>query len=755
MLMKKKIRKWAIWAMRLVLLLTALLAFSASQLELDYDFESFFPKNDKELQDYFNYREAFENDNDFMLLGIETPGRLFDYAFLNSIDSLCDSLRRLPNIQWVQSITTYTLPIIGPMSLSQIPLVHSGDSLLYVQDSVRLFREPGIIGNLVSTDGKSICIILKHTDMMDKEPGQVMLNGVDRLLTQFGFADAHKAGKILAQETYILKMRNELILFTVSSFLLVVVFLFFTFRTWAGVWLPVLIILLIVIWVLGFMQLVGAKINLVSTIMPTIMFIVGMSDVVHILSKYIDELRTGLGRFEALKKSIREVGMSTFYTSLTTAVGFLSLLTVSIAPIREFGLFTSAGVLFAFVITYGLLPALLILLPKSAFKSHSTDKSLWQDFLHRSFYGLIHHRVKVLVAFSLISTLLCAGILLLKVNITLLDDIDDEDPLKQSFMFFEKQFSGVRPFEMKITVVDPKATLLSFEVLQEIQKVDSYLKSEYGVKSGMSVLDFVKGLNRASNGGSVEAFTLPEDSTAYDELQGKISFLTKMPMIKTFADSTRRLGRFGGRTQDLGSQSSRMKNEAFKQFVKENTDTTLVQFQITGTAYLLDKNNDSLVSNMMKGLGIGCLLITIISLLIYRNIVVALIALLVNIVPLGIIAGIMGFASIPLQVGTSIIFTIAFGIAVDDTIHFLGRMKVELDKGKSPIYAIKRTFISTGKALIITSLILMAGFLTLIFSDFNGTFYMGLLVSLTLFFALLADLILLPLLLIQVLKRKP
>lgn len=750
--MKKKIKKWAIWALRSVLLISAVLSFSASQLELDYDFESFFPKDDQELRDYFKFRDVFENDNDFMLLGIETPGRVFDYYFLCNLDSLCDSLRLLPDIKWVQSVTTYTFPVIGPMAISQVPIIHVSDSLRYLQDSIRLFSEPGIAGNLISKDGKAISVILKHTNNIDKKSGLAMLDNISRLLTRYGFSGARQAGKILAQETYIVKMRNELIFFTASSFLLVVAFLYFTFRTWSGIWLPVLIIILIVIWVLGFMQFLGAKVNLVSTIMPTIMFIVGMSDVVHILSKYIDELKNGLGRFEALKKSIKEVGMSTFYTSLTTAVGFLSLLTVSISPIREFGLFTAAGVVFAFIITYGLLPAILIVLPKKSFKSQSSGHSFWERFLFNSFLKLLTLRKRVMVTSALITLMLASGILLLKVNITLLDDIDDEDPLKKSFQFFEKHFAGVRPFEVKIQVMDPNHTLFSPEVLREIDLVDQYLKEEYGVKSTISVLDFVKGMNRALNGGLQDAYKLPRDTAQYLKLQSKINLIKKSPMIRTLADSTLRLGRYTGRTVDLGSKTSRMKNQKFEQFLADNIRTDLVKFNVTGTAYLLDKNNDTLVENMMKGLGVGCILITFISWLINKSWKVAIIALLVNIVPLAIIAGIMGYAAIPLQVGTSIIFTIAFGIAVDDTIHFLGRMKVELDKGRSPLYAIKRTFISTGKALIITTLILMAGFMTLVFSDFNGTFYMGLLVSLTLFFALLADMILLPLLLIRVLK---
>lgn len=192
-----------------------------------------------------------------------------------------------------------------------------------------------------------------------------------------------------------------------------------------------------------------------------------------------------------------------------------------------------------------------------------------------------------------------------------------------------------------------------------------------------------------------------------------------------------------------------------EEFIRQHTDTSLVEFRMTGTSLLIDKNADYIINNMLQGLGIAFLVIAAIAGLLFKSFRMVIITLIPNLLPLLMIAGIMSLFGVYLKLSTSIIFTIAFGIAVDDTIHFISKLRIELGKGKSLLPAVKNTFLSTGKAIIITTVILAGGFLTLILSSFGGTFYTGLLVSLTLLFALVADLCLLPVLVVMFFPKKP
>ena len=219
-------------------------------------------------------------------------------------------------------------------------------------------------------------------------------------------------------------------------------------------------------------------------------------------------------------------------------------------------------------------------------------------------------------------------------------------------------------------------------------------------------------------------------------------------LLALFVNQEKGIARINGKTGDLGAKRFAELNANLAAFTEETSFSKYADYRITGTATLIDNNNSYLATDMTLGLFIAFFIVAIVVGLMFKNLKMVLICLIPNIFPLLLIGALMGYTGIDLKVSTSIIFTIAFGIAVDDTIHFMTKLRLQLNKGYSMLYALKRTFISTGKAIIVTSIILCGGFLTLIMSDFLGTFYIGLLISLTLLFAVLADLLLLPVLLI-------
>jgi predicted RND superfamily exporter protein len=219
-------------------------------------------------------------------------------------------------------------------------------------------------------------------------------------------------------------------------------------------------------------------------------------------------------------------------------------------------------------------------------------------------------------------------------------------------------------------------------------------------------------------------------------------------------DSSEQVMRISGLIPDLGNIVVSAKNKELKSFLKTMESQNLIDFKITGTAHLFDKNIRYMSVSLVKGLSISILLIALIMGLVYKSFTILIISVVANIFPLLIVASVMGYFGIELKTSTSIIFTIAFGIAVDDTIHYLGKFKYELNKGKSKVIALKTAYLTTGKAMILTTLILCSGFLLLVFSTFAGTYYMGILMSITLFVALIADLTLLPILIFIFYKPK-
>ncbi|MBK8341671.1 MAG: MMPL family transporter [Flavobacteriales bacterium] len=313
----------------------------------------------------------------------------------------------------------------------------------------------------------------------------------------------------------------------------------------------------------------------------------------------------------------------------------------------------------------------------------------------------------------------------------------------------------MRPFDMEVTVVDSARTVWDPEVLAQIARVQEFLERSYGIHHVTSPASLVRAANKAMNGGDSAFHRLPDDAADTRRIAAGLRTFAGAEVLGGLVSPDGRTARVSGRMIDEGGAVHRVKNEALNAFIAQNSDSTVVRFHQTGMAFLIDRNNESLSRQMILSLALSFLLIAAIMTALFRDPRLVLIALVPNVVPMVFIAGLMGLLGIDLKVSTAIIFSNAFGIAVDDTIHLLGKLRIELAKGKSLAYAMKRTYLSGGKAVIVMSLMLCAGFITLIASDFASVYYMGLLISITLAVALLSELFLLPLLVLYFLgKRK-
>ncbi len=742
-------------ALLVVALGTCLFMYGITQVNFNYVFESFFPTGDPDLEYYQEFRTLFENDNDYLLLGLEQPEGVFSGSFLARADSLCQALQQLPGVLLVASPTSMKQPIKSPAGFIQVPVLHPGQRQRYAADSTRIWADETLMGTFFAKNGRSIAMLIKHDELKDKSAADRLVLQINALLQQYQFTHYHLAGKAKAQGVYVSKMQSELFVFVSASLVLIVLFLFFAYRSLWGIVVPIIVVLLAVAWILGLMGLTGKSLDILLILLPTIMFVVGMSDVVHIITKYIEELRHGAHKLRALRTTLKEVGLATLLTSVTTAVGFLTLFTASIKPIREFGLYTAIGVFLAFVLAFTLLPAVLLFVKKPKVVQSERNRLWWRNKLQAVLTFVFRNRTVVMAVSAVVIGVSLWGINQLRVNSFLIEDIPDNDPLKQDFAFFDQAYAGSRPFEMTVTVLDSSLTVYDAPVMAELEKVHQYLTGSFGAGALLSPLTVFKSMHRTLNGGLQKYYVVPGSPKAYQNTFRWVQRANKRPRTVALATANGRIGRISGRIGDIGSRQSELNNQALMQYIQQNTNTSLVAFKLTGTSLLIDKNNYYLVSNMVKGLGIAFGVIALIAGFMFKSLRMVLITLVPNMIPLLVVAGIMGLTGIDLKLSTSIVFSIAFGIAVDDTIHFISKLRIELGKGRTVLYALKRTYFSTGKAIIITTLILASGFMTLLLSDFGGTYYTGLLVGLTLVFAVLFDLTLLPVLILLFYKQKP
>ena len=739
----------------LVLLITAFSIYELRKIKFNYDFENFFPVNDPDLDVYLDFRKTFEYDNEFVLIAVENKKGVFQKSFLEKIELLSDSLKLVPDIISVTSPTTLQNTSITAFGPIRTPLIHVDESERYKSDSALIFQSEELIGSFFSKDGKSISLFIKTTQGINKINSDKLVATVNRLLVNSNFDKFRTASKAQGQKTYLDRLTGEFYIFFICSFLLIVLFLYISFRSFWGVWVPLMVVILSIIWTLALMTALGKPLDIMTVLLPTMMFVVGMSDVVHIVTKYLEELREGnSNRFDALLKTIKDVGFATLITLLTTSLGFLSLLNSHILPIRDFGLYTSIGVFIGFILSFTIVPVVLNVIPQPNLKLENKSSQFWNKRLLKLLSWVLKNGK--LIGFGTIVLVILSFVAIGKININnyMIEGLTTKDEMRQDFIFFEKHFAGARPFELIATPTDTSSTMLGIKEIKAMNKLETYLKDNYKVGFILSPISILKEINKANNNGNPTYYTLPADSESIADLTDQLAQFRKRKELKNLLTTDGKQARISGKMHDIGSKIIREQNQKLKTFIASEPEMGAINIQLTGAAVMLDKNNEYIVANTLQGLLLSILIVGLIIALIHKSWKMALIAIIPNLLPIIFIGGLMGLLGIELKSSTSIIFTIAFGIATDDTVHFLGRLKLELLKGKSLLYALKRTYLSTGKAVVVTSLILAAGFMTLMTSGFESTFLFGLLVSITILIAVLTDLLLFPLLVIWLIKNK-
>jgi predicted RND superfamily exporter protein len=711
----------------------------------DYDFEQFFPQDDPDLAFYQQFEKDFESDNDYLLIALQNEnGNLITKPFLEKCDLIKDGISQLSGVDTLISILDLEMPVIGLFGISYSKVLdwENEDKLKQTSTQLGQFK-----GSLISSDGKSLLFLIKNDSNLSKEQGDTLYQQIQEVFRGNEIIPKAIAGKIQTQGDFVTLMQAEFRLFLGASMVLILLTLVLIFRSWWGVIVPVLVLSLGIVWAFSVILYSGKSLDIMSVMQPTIFLIVGLSALIHYFTHLIKKLRSGYSKEEAILSTFRELSFAVGLTIFTTALGFLTLYFTSIPALKAFGLWTGIGIVVIFIAVILLTPGLLYLFTLSKTKEKASHSI---SVLHGLFSWIILKRKLVLISFFWLTALSIVLGFQLKVNGYLLDNLPLDHPIQEDFAFFDNQFGGSNPLEIHLAVGDGAGSLLDFEVLREIEKLEVKLLESFGERQVVSPLSLIQSLNQAQNQGSRAAFTFPSQGQ-YLRMQRYFDQVLKLEGSKVISED-QKTGRLSTRVADLGSLEMGGKRSDILDFVEKEINPELLKVRWTGTAYLIDRGHESVTRQMIQGLLVAFGVVGIVAGFLFRSWRLSFILLIPNIVPLIWMMGLMYLLGIEFKLTTSILFVVAFGIAVDDSIHFMSKLKTELDKGKTLLYAIKRTFLEAGLAILLTTVILVAGFALLSFSQFGVTHFTGLLISFTLVFALMADLFLLPLLLIPLKK---
>lgn len=713
------------------------IAFFVSQfpkLSIAFEFEKFFADDNEDKVFFEHHVKKFGYDNDYLLLAIENSPTVFESEFLHKVHIWQSELDSIKGITETQSIFQLKHLIKSPYGITAVPLVHIEDAKRLKRDSARIMGHP-LYSNFVSNDARALIFQINHQHFKNSQSELAFFNSLKSTLSQSQINDYRIVGKLVAQQSFIGHIRSDFTIFLGLGIAVTIILLLLIYRSFNIMLLPLLMSVSSLVYLLGFMAMLRMELSILSVLIPPIILFVSTSDAIHLVNAYRQNQETDFIR--RLKSSIRKVFSPTLLTSITTALGFFSLLILPTQPIQELGAFAGIGVLIAFGVNFLFGPLLI--------RRNYKGKSIRLPYKKWA-VKLIKARKIVITVYAVLISISVYGLLQLKTDAYLLKDLPEDSHVRNDFQYMDSAFGGSKPWEMAIFPADENASVFNYAFLKEALKIDHYLRDSFGIEKVLSPLDLVKYANQIDKGGANQFYKLPNKED-FEKQKGIRIQLLRRGVADGLVDSSRQYARFAGFIPEWGSNDTQKRNHALQAFIEREIDENILNARITGTTFLIDKSNESLSIELLKGLILAVLMIAMVLAIYFKSVKMLLISLIPNFIPLLFTAGIMGFMGVPLKLTTAIIFVVAFGIAVDDTIHFLGAYKKQ--KAKSSIWRIIKTFKSAGLAILITSILIIGGFVLFTLSSFATTYYLGLFLSLAMLFALLTDLILLPIFLIR------
>lgn len=730
----------------LVILLTIFFASGLRYIQIDYDFDSFFSKNDTSYIEYKQWSNEFKiNQHCLINVAFEQDHSVYKRPFLLKADSVFNQIAQINGISksyFFTNLIDYKRSLLGatPFRLVNFQTDEQVlDTRKKQQDNKWLFN------NFISKDEKNICGFFYIDPYFFNLPKRDSIcNSIENVLQKSNLKH-HIYGMPYVRTEFSKKIINDFFFFALVSLLLLIIFLFYIFRDFYLIFTPFLAIVIGIVWTFGLMGWLGHSVNMITNMLIPIIFVVGVSDSIHIITAFVGNLKTQIMPKEAIGLALKEVGIATSLTAIVSAVGFLSLAITDIQAIKTFGMYGFFGIASTFIISIILIPNILLRVAseKMSHQGSLINSAEWSPFFKKIYKQGFKFQKAIVLAVSIILLISLFFASKIPTNMYFLDDVGRHDKLWHSLHYFEKQFSGFKPFEVIIETKDNSNVTIT-KNLVEIEQLQDFLKKTGKFSDFVSVVNVLKYSNYVYNFNSSNSFILPKQQQVVDFLLNVIPSSNDFNIITADKKSTM----ISARMVDLGSEETQKMENIVNQYLSQKSSNLKISF--TGFGHILDKSNTTLRSDILISVFIDLLVISLIMAFLFKSFRYILISIIPNLIPLIITAGIMGFLEIPMSPSNAIVFVIIFGISIDDTIHFLTHYLLLRKKTNIAIWL---TLDSTGKAMTIVSFILMAGVGSLCFSDFGAIFSIGLFGLVTIIFATLSEFFITPIL-IRVLDKQ-
>lgn len=744
-----------------VLLATAVMGFQIRNLHMSYESANLLPQKDSVYIDYLKFQQTFGQEGNIMVFAIQDP----DFYRLDKVNDwikMGNDIKKLDGVEALVSIAhTFNLHKntdlkkfeLLPIFPSRIADKQELDSLAFIAEHLP-FYEGTLINKATNTYNMLITV---SADVMNS-PARVKLvksvQAVTEVFTEKHQLKMHYSGLPYIRVINAENIKQEMFMFIALSLLVTAIILFMFFRSFRIVGFCVTIIGINVIWAMGFMAVLGIKITLLTAMLPPLLIVIGIPNTVFMVNKYHAEYVRHGNKIKALQRMVQKIGNATFLSNLTTAAGFATFIITSSQILKDFGIIAFASITTVFVICIILIPTVFSFLPVPDKKQ---TKHLYNRFINQLIDRIIrlvgYHRTAIYAITTCLLVVGIIGITQMKTTGYMVDDLKESDPIRQDLGFFEQNFDGLMPLEIMIDFGKPNQ-VFKLNNLEKIDQLSQTIAEDPDISRALSIVEAAKFANQAYYNGKAEYYKLPTNITKNFVLKYASESTQGMSgMASSFVDSTARYVRLTFRVKDIGTQKMEAKEDSLYRMVSEVFPSDKYNVTITGSSIVFFKGNQYLIKNLFTSLLLAILLIATFMAWMFRSKRMVLIALIPNVIPQIITAALMGYAGIPIKASTILVFSVAFGISVDNAIHYLAKYRQELQASDWNIrLSVIKALKETGQSMIYTSIILYFGFGIFCLSEFGGTFALGLLVSITLLAAMLSNLIILPSLLLTLEK---
>ncbi|HIG71303.1 MAG TPA: RND family transporter [Myxococcales bacterium] len=781
-------RAW--WILVLALAMTAGTATQLKHFYIETSLEAFFHQDDPVRVIYDEFREQYGRDT-FILIALEPNTPIFEREFLETLRDLHERLENeVPLVVEVTSLVNARITrgegdelVVGEL-MEDWP---EDDAALRAIES-RARANPLYQNNLISGDGKLTSIMVElevysqlggEGDALDGfadggDPGSEdedepvtyltgaeeaeVIDAVLAMLEEYRSDDLtiEVAGTPVLSNQMALKMQSDMGRFTALALLIIVISLATLFRRVGAVLVPLVTVICSVISTMSIMAGTGTPLTSPTQIIPTFLLAVGVGGSVHIMTIYYQGRRRGLTKEDGLAHALGHSGLAVIMTSLTTAGGLLSFVAAELLPISHFGVFAPIGVMVSLFYTLTMLPALIAISPGRS-RAQAEAKSLFftQRLLIDAGVFSTRHSTPILVATFVLVVVSVYGASMIRVAHSPFDWFPEGDMVRRGMETMDTNMGGMGNIELivdtgRVNGFHDPAFLESADRLRDY----IYTLDIHDVRAGkvQSLTDVLKETHRALNENRSEYYAIPEDPNLV--AQELLLFENAgSDDVENLVDSTFQSGRITVRVP----MNDAMAFPPFIHAVVEEAERVFgaeVVIRVSGIVHVIGATMTAVVQTMLRSYAMALAIITPLMVLLIGNVRVGLLAMIPNLTPILLTLGIMGWADIPLDVFTLLIGSVAMGLAVDDTIHFMHNFRRYFDEHANVEIAVRKTLETTGQALLFTSIVLALGFAIYTQAYLTNLFYFGLLTALTIVFAFLADIVLAPALLVKVFGRR-